>query len=120
MLEAGATFAGPFTLPAKTGAGWVVVRTAAPDGSLPPPGARLDPSYAHVMPTLVAASGSVITAAPGAHHYRFVGIEIRPRDGVFLYDLVQLSASTTSVGAFPHDLIFDRCYLHGDPKRGLR
>jgi hypothetical protein len=136
-LDAGATFKGPFTLPAKAGSGWIVVRTAAPDGNLPPAGGRVDPSYAPAMPTLVAASGSVITAAPGAHHYRFIGLEVRPADGVFLYQLVDLGPSTKSRGAFlyqlldlvwstksldafPHDLIVDRCYLHGDPKRGLR
>jgi hypothetical protein len=119
-LEAGATFTGPFTLPAKTGSGWIVVRTSAPDGSLPPPGGRVDPSYARVMSRLVAKSGAVIATAPGAHHYRLIGLEVRPADGVFLHQLVDLGSATTSIDAFPHDLIIDRCYLHGDPKRGLR
>ena len=119
-LEAGATFTGPFTLPAKTGSGWIVVRTSAPDSSLPPPGGRIDPSYSHVMSRLVAKSGAVITTAPGAHHYRLMGLEVRPADGVFLYQLVNLGTATMSIDAFPHDLIIDRCYLHGDPKRGLR
>jgi hypothetical protein len=119
-LEAGATFTGPFTLPAKADSGWIVVRTSAPDSGLPPPGGRIDPSYAQVMPRLVAKSGAVFTAAPGAHHYRLIGLEIRPVDGVFLNQLVDLGSTTTSMDAFPHDLIIDRCYLHGDPKRGLR
>src|SRR6267142_2232707 len=42
VLDAGATFTGPFTLPAKTGtntdADWITVRTAA---SLPAPGVRV-------------------------------------------------------------------------------
>jgi hypothetical protein len=119
-LEAGATFAGPFMLPAKTGSGWIVVRTSAPDSSLPPQGGRIDPSYAHVMPRLVAKSGAVITTNPGAHHYRLIGLELRPADGVFLRQLVDFGTATMVVDAFPHDLIIDRCYLHGDPKRGLR
>ena len=119
-LEAGATFAGPYTLPNKSGAEWVTIRTSAPDGSLPPPGRRVDPSYAGVMPKLVARSGRVIRAEPGAHHYRFIGIEIRPTAGVFLYNLVELGTTETVVDQLPHHMIFDRCYLHGDPKRGAR
>ncbi|MBI4611882.1 MAG: hypothetical protein HY726_23065 [Candidatus Rokubacteria bacterium] len=72
------------------------------------------------MPMLVAASGAVITAAPGAHHYRFIGVEIRPSDGVFLYNLVLLGASERSLEDLPHHIVFDRCYLHGDPKKGTR
>lgn len=119
-LEAGATFSGPFRLPNKPGSGWIVVRTSAPDSSLPPTGTRVNPSYAGVMPKLVAASGSVITTAPGAHHYRFIGIEIQPRNGAFLYNLVQLGSAESAVDKLPHHIVFDRCYLHGDPKKGTR
>src|SRR6266508_6759907 len=38
LLQAGATFSGSFTLPAKSGSGWIIVRTSAPDSSLPPGG----------------------------------------------------------------------------------
>lgn len=119
-LEAGAVFSGPFRLPNKPGSGWVIVRSSASDSSLPPPGTRVDPSYAGVMPKLVAASGAVITTAPGAHHYRFIGIEIHPRKGAFLYNLVQLGTAEPAVEKLPHHIIFDRCYLHGDPKKGTR
>jgi hypothetical protein len=119
-LEAGATFTGPFQLPAKSGSGWIVVRTSALDGKLPPPGTRVDPSSAAVMPKLEAASGSVISTAPGAHHYRFIGMEIRPKKGVFLYNLVQLGTTESAMDRLPHHLVFDRCYLHGDPAKGTR
>lgn len=119
MLEAGATFTGPFTLPKKSGSGWVIIRSSAVGKNLPP-GTRVDPSYAALMPKLEAAHGSVIRTVPGAHHYRFIGIEIRPREGVFLYNLVLLGHTETSVEELPHHIIFDRCYLHGDPQRGTR
>ncbi len=145
-LEAGATFSGPFTLPVKTGSGWIVVRSSAPPSKLPPPGCRVDPSYARLMPKLVGAPGPVLTAAPGAHHYRFIGIEIRPGGtggrsmrqilrsarrwiteanaapaaDVSDQTLVQLGAGETSIDKLPHHIIFDRCYLHGDPKHGTR
>src|SRR5438445_3292743 len=119
-LEAGATFAGPFTLPNKPGDDWIIVRSSAPDGKLPPPGTRVDPAHADAMPKLASRSGGVIRAARGAHHYRFIGIEIHPAAGVFLYNLVELGTTETAVALLPHHLIIDRCYLHGDPKRGTR
>src|SRR5439155_2285099 len=119
-LEAGATFAGPFKLPDKPASDWIVVRTSAPDSALPPPGTRVDPSYAKVMPKLVSASGGVIATAPGAHHYRFIGIEIRPRERTFLRNLVLLGSRETALEHLPHHIVFDRCYLHGDPTKGGR
>lgn len=119
-LEAGVTFVGPFTLPSKAGSGWITIRTSAPESSLPPPGTRVHPSFADSMPKLAAASGSVITAAPGAHHYRFIGIEIRPMPGFFLNNLVTLGFADSSEGRLPSHIVFDRCYLHGDPIKGSR
>ena len=74
------------------------------------------------MPDLVAnAGGSVISAAPGAHHYRFIGLEISPVPGVFLFGLVTLDpVPADSAAALPHHIIFDRVYLHGDPVKGTR
>src|SRR5712692_9463195 len=119
LLEAGATFTGPFTLPYKAGSGWIMIRSSALGWNLPP-GTRVDPSRAAMMPKLEAAHGSVISTEPRAHHYRFIGIEIRPRDGAFLYNLVLLGYKETSVEDLPHHIIFDRCYIHGDPKKGTR
>jgi hypothetical protein len=145
-LEPGAVFTGPFTLPAKRGAAWIVVRTGTPDSSLPAPGQRIDPSYASVLPKLVAAADTpVLSTEPGAHHYRFIGIEIHPvTDGAVSgrqmaravrnlikgeeitqalrysnQTLVQLGANRQRDVQVPHHLIFDRCYLHGG-ERGAR
>jgi cellulose synthase/poly-beta-1,6-N-acetylglucosamine synthase-like glycosyltransferase len=117
LLKAGATFTGPFTLPAKGGADWITIRTDAPDSSLPPFGGRIDPSYAGITAKLQSASGAVIAAGPGAHHYRLLGLEIRPTPGSFLYALVDLGST---LGDTPHDIIIDRCFLHGDPRLGSR
>ena len=62
----------------------------------------------------------MIVTEPAAHHYRFVGIEFGPARGTFLRDLVQLGLNHTDVDAVPHHIIFDRCYLHGDPQKGTR
>ncbi len=119
-LAPGAIFKGPLVLPSRPGQGWITIRTGAPDASLPPSGVRIDPSYAGAMASLVADSGPVVATAPGAHHYRFLGIEIRPQEGVFLYNLVELGSSGASASSLPHHIVFERCYLHGDPIRGTR
>src|SRR5213593_1451447 len=97
-LQAGATFSGSFTLPAKAcdDQHWIVIRTSAPDSSLPPEGARMTPCYAGVaslpgrpafqcsttqklLPQIVyngTAGNGPLTFAWGANHYRLLGLEI--------------------------------------------
>lgn len=124
-LEAGARYEGPFRLLRKdaggsaTGTRWIVVASAA-EAKLPRRGTRVTPSHATLMPKLVASSGSVIEAMPGAHHYRFVGLEIAPAEGTFLTTLVQLGDAEKTVEAQPHHIVFERSYVHGDPKKGAR
>jgi len=117
-LEPRGVYRGPFHLPPKDGAGWIVVSTAA--STLPAQGQRIDPSHRASLPKLIASSGAVIETGPGAHHYRFVGLEIAPADGVFLYQLVALGQDERERGAQPHHIVFDRCFLHGDAARGTR
>ncbi len=136
VLQAGASFPGPFYLPNKAcppasgqaGTGWVYIQSSAYT-SLPPPGTRVSPSDAVNMPKLVAPnnqSAALITwhgntgEAPNpAHHYRFVGIEMAPAPGVNPGAIVYLHANnTTAVSQLPHDITFDRVYIHGDPNVG--
>ncbi|MBI4487317.1 MAG: hypothetical protein HY655_15040 [Acidobacteria bacterium] len=119
-LEPAATYRGPFRLPRKEGAGWLVITSATPAPKISAPGQHINPSQAARLPKLIASSGSVIIAEPSAHHYRLVGLEIAPADGVFLRALVQLGADESSIDDLPHHIIIDRCYLHGDPRRGTR
>jgi hypothetical protein len=119
-LHPGAIFKGSFRLPKKPGSDWITIRTSVADGTFPPPGTRIDRSHARLMPIIESSSGPAITAAAGAHHYRFVGIEIRPRSGTFLHNLILLGSNETSVKSLPHHIVFERCYLHGDPKVGGR
>jgi hypothetical protein len=80
------------------------------------------PSDSPNMPQIVvdAHSGGAIQTAPGTYHFRFSGIEIRPLAGMFIYNLVELGGGEASEGILPHDIVFDRCYLHGDTTRGTR
>jgi hypothetical protein len=116
-LEPGAVFRGPFTLPVKTGTQWITVRSAAGRAPLPPVGVRVTPADAGAMARLESARGAVLETAPGAHHYRFIGIEFGSA-GVYLDALVVLGRTVKSVDAMPHHFEFERCYLHGDPAVG--
>jgi hypothetical protein len=118
LLAAGATFMGAFTLPVKSGAQWIVVRTSAPDSSLPPQGTRITPAYAGVLPKIIAGTGAALQTAPGAHHYRFVGIEFGVATGVAQnYGLLILGDGSTP---FPYALVFDRVWVHGNTVGNLR
>ena len=117
-LEPRATYRGPFRLRRKSTEDWIVVMSAAPD--LPKPGRHVTPQDAARMPKLVAESGSVFEAEPGAHHFRLVGLEITPQEGVSLNTLVRLGENETTPDAVPHHFIIDRCYIHGDPRLGGR
>ena len=119
MLAAGAEFA-PITLPNKVGDAWIVIRSAAPDASLPAEGTRVTPAYAPMLPRIVV-TGAVpaVQTASGAHHYRFIGVEFRPAAGVDVNALIDLgSGSATDVATLAHHIIIDRCYVHGDPRVG--
>jgi hypothetical protein len=121
VLQAGATFTGPFTLPNKTaGSGWIYIRSSA-YASLPAPGTRVSPSDAANMPKIAGGAGTfAITTASNAHHYRFVGIEFKPSPGSFVYSLVAIGNGESSSGTLPNNITFDRCYIHGDPSVGGR
>src|SRR5262245_20847482 len=117
-LAAGASFTGPFTLPKKTGDRWIVIRSSQFDQL--PEHTRVTPNDLGKMATLVApASENAVAAADGAHHYRFIGLEIRTANA-YTYALVDLSGSTANITDLPHHIIIDRCYLHGDAVRGTR
>ena len=116
VLQAGATFVGPFTLPNKTsGSGWIYIRSSA-YANLPPPGSRVSPFYAANMPKIVVGSGvgGAIQTTTSSHHFRFVGIEIKPVAGQFVFGLVDIGNGNSSNTTVPDNIVFDRCYVHGD------
>jgi hypothetical protein len=119
-LPAGAVFTGNFLLPAKSGAGWIYLQSSAL-GSLPPPGTRVGPGNAGAMAKIVTPNGSpAIQTASGAHHYRFVGIELSTTPGTATVAVFSIGSGETSAAALPHDIVIDRCYVHGDPAAGSR
>lgn len=121
VLQAGATYKGPVTLPDKVaGSGWIYV-VSSNYSDLPPPGTRVSPNDAANMPKIIAPSDSnaIITVA-GSNHFRFVGIEFAPAAGAFVYQVIQIGNGDTSPSTLPNNIVFDRCYIHGDPTQGGR
>ena len=119
-LAAGAVFTGNFQLPAKGGSGWIYVQSSVL-GSLPPPGARVGPGNAGAMARIVTPNSSpAVQTASGAHHYRFVGIELSTTPGIFAFAVFSIGNGETSAAALPHDITIDRCYVHGDASAGSR
>lgn len=138
-LQAGASFTGSFMVPPQTcdDAHWIIVRTSAPDSSLPAEGTRITPCYAGVssLPGRPAfnctvtknvlakvqstANSGPFVLANGASHYRFIGLELTrtPGSGV-VYNLV-----VRDNNAAADHLIFDRSWIHGttqdETQRGL-
>jgi len=130
-LQAGATFSGWFELPAKAcdDDHWIIVRTSAPDSSLPPEGVRLTPCYAGVsslpnrpayacsspekaLATIVytqTAGSGPLFLANGANHYRLVGLEVTRSAGTG--NLSHL-LSVRKDGAANH-IVLDRVWMHG-------
>jgi hypothetical protein len=125
-LAPGATYVGNFTLPAKAGAGYITIRSAAPDALLPRAGERINPSYAAHLPKLRSPNGaSVIATAPKAHHYRLLFLEFMANVGG-AGDIIRLGDSSSkqnTLAVVPYEIIIDRVYIHGDvtvgQKRGI-
>jgi uncharacterized protein YjdB len=126
VLQAGATFIGNFTLPKKTGTGWIVIRTSTPDQSLPV-GTRVTPQQASLMPKILTpnyTSAILTTSGSASAYYRLIGLEVGAAPGVAMVNtLVWFGWGDnvqTSLSQVPHHLILDRSYVHGTATLDLR
>lgn len=119
-LQAGTTYAGNFTLPNKTtGSGWIYIISSA-YSQLPLPGSRISPSNASLMPKIVTnALEPAITTQAGAHHYRFVGVEIKATLSD-IYGIVTLGTGSHSSSQLPNNIVFDRVWIHGSPSMNVQ
>lgn len=115
VLEAGATFRGPIVLPYKAGIGdYIIIRTSDLSG-ISKEGERIKPSiHARAMPKIIAPPDKpALTTKPGAHHYKFVGVEFVTTNTGYVHNVIDLGSSDyKSLSQFPGNLIFDRCYVH--------
>jgi hypothetical protein len=131
QLQAGATFTGKFTVPAKNCDinHWIWIRTSSPNSDLPAEGQRATPCYAGVAslvgrpqyscsnPTDVMAKvqnssrgDGPFQLATGANFYRFIGLEITRAAGT-----PGLGRLISGEGTYDH-VVVDRSWLHGNPQ----
>ena len=120
QLAAGATFTGHYTLPANPGSQWITIRSSALSSL--PAGTRVSSTQAGLMPKIVTPDNNpVLTMTTGAQFYHLQGIEFTVAAGDYGNDLIEVgNATETSVAALPHDIDFDRDYIHGDPVAGTK
>ena len=82
LIPPNANCAGNWNLPNRSGTGWIVIRSAAPDAALPPPGVRVTPAWAASLPTLSVnnylgeANSQMITSGATARRYYLLGLRM--------------------------------------------
>jgi hypothetical protein len=124
LLRAGETFTGNFTLPDKgASTQYITIRSDASDAALPPPGHRIKPSHAALLPKIRSGNTSAaLTVGLRAHHYRLMFLELLPNDRGF-GDIIRLGRNDTTqndLSLVPHHLELDRVYVHGHPLHGQK
>ncbi len=124
VLASGASYVGNFYLAPNPGPQSITIQSSAMS-SLPAAGNRVSNSQSAAMPKLVSPNGSAALVVPdGANFYHIIGIEFLTAPGLYVQDLIDVgTASDSSTAQLPHDIDFDRDYIHGDPvaggKRGI-
>jgi hypothetical protein len=115
VLADGATFTGNFVLPAKAGNAWIIVRGE----SAPAAGQRAD-AVNQAATVITQNTIAAITAAPGAHHWRLIGFNVR---------LAPINSHNSNVIRLGHgfeaatrelvsDIILDRMVVSGSTTGG--
>jgi len=125
VLQAGAVYEGPFTLPVKSGNEFITIQSSRVSELAE--GVRVSASQSALFAKLQSAENGapVIKTQAGAHHYKFVGLEFSTANAkVAVYDLVRFGDSDqTTLDQVPHHLAIDRSYIHGfetqDVQRGI-
>jgi len=122
-LARGETYVGNFTLPQKDGAQFITIRTAGADDV--PENGRMTPDAALPLAKLRSPNSEpVIQTAPGAHHWRLMLLELQStttgNGSDEILALGTVSAAQSSLSLVPHDIVVDRCYIHGDHAVGTK
>jgi hypothetical protein len=122
-LQAGAVYSGTINLPNKPLSGFVTIQSSAVGDLLADK--RVSPAQRSSMAIIVAGilGRPAVSAANGANHYRFVGIEFTAASSFYNYGLVTLGSGERSADKLPHDIEIDRSYFHpyknGVARRGV-
>src|SRR5829696_5737378 len=120
ILEAGATYRGPYWLKKKTGDAYITIQSSRA-GEIT---GRVTPSQSGLLAKLRSNVGGdpIIQTDPGAHHYKLIGLDISSFSSTdLIFDLIRLGDSRqTDLSAVPHHLILDRLWVHGFPTQAIQ
>jgi len=123
VLQAGATFTGPFKLRAKGATTFITIQSA-PNAALPPAGTRITPAAAPLLAKIKSSTaGPALRTEVGATYWRVQLLEFLPGSATSSANLVEFGGAGTNqstLSAVPQHLEMNRCYLHGDPSYGQR
>jgi len=119
VIDAGATFTGNFTLPAKAGTaanGWILIRSSR-SAQLPPQGTRVTPTSASLMPKIITPNTMpALKTAAGTSGWWISGVEFSLVQMTHInYGLVAFGDGSpqNTLASVPHDLVLERSYVHG-------
>jgi plastocyanin len=122
QLAAGARFVGNYKLPAKSGSGWITIRTAT---TLPAEGTRVTPSSASSFAKIITPNSmpAIWTETSGStSYYRIMGVELTSSASM-TYAIVNLGAyngAASSPSNLPTQIVLDRTYIHGTSSMNLQ
>ena len=123
LLTPGATYTGNFVLPARAGDRYITIRTGGEGDGLPRSGQRVLPVHAPRLAKLKSPNREpVLRTVAGAHHWRLELLEFLPTESGF-GDIIRLGdggSDQHELSQVPHDLVVDRCYVHGDEAAGQK
>lgn len=123
LLAPGATYAGNFTLPVKSGSSYVTIRTNIADPV--PAGTRITPATAAGLARIASSNTyTAMATVPYAHHYVLQLLDFAANVNGYgeIISLGDGSTAQDTLAMVPHDIIVDRVYVHGDAagqKRGI-
>src|SRR4051812_4580183 len=124
VLQAGATFNGPYKLRVKGGTTPIVIRSSGADSALPASGVRITPAAAPLLAKIRSTTaGPAIKTDPGATYWTLRFLEFLPSSSTSSASLVAFGSTGSEQNALsevPQHLVIDRCYLHGNATFGQR
>jgi hypothetical protein len=123
LLEAGGSYPGNFRLPAKSGNGYITIRSNA-EASRFPQQSRVAPEHARWMPTLRSVNGApAIATEPGAHHWRLQWLAFEANPGG-VGDIITLGDGSfdgqRDLASVPHHFILDGLVIRGSATAGQK
>jgi hypothetical protein len=123
LLQAGGSYSGNFRLPAKSGNGYITIRSNA-EASRFPEQSRVAPEHARWMPTLRSLNGApAVATEPGAHHWRLQWLAFEANPGG-VGDIITLGDGSSDgqrdLASVPHHLILDGLVIRGSATAGQK